>query len=97
MSISITNEQISQFRNNDSLIYSFISPSNGIFDVEISSSIAISNPGFLYADIDYDLQALIKMDEMLQIWLKNLVQKEIKIFKKLFMVVFIWKKIKNSF
>ena len=82
MSISITNEQISQFRNNDSLIYSFIAPSNGIFDVEISSSIAISNPGFLYADIDYDLQALIKKGRNVADLVKKSSSKRNKDFQK---------------
>ena len=60
MSISTSNEKITNFRNNDSIIYSFIAPSNGIYDIEISSSITGVNSDYIYADIDYDLNALIK-------------------------------------
>ena len=60
LSIVINNENITNFRNNDSIIYSFIAPARGIYDVELSSSIAVKDPGYLYADIDYDLEMAIK-------------------------------------
>ena len=51
---------MTNFRNNDSIIYSFFAPSKGIYDIEISSSIAVKDICYLYADIDYNLECAIK-------------------------------------
>ena len=58
--MTITNDLLSKNKNNYTIIYSFIAPSNGIYDVELSSSIAVFDPCYLYADIDYNLESAIK-------------------------------------
>ena len=58
--MTITNENITRCKNNYSIVYSFISEARGIYDVELSSSIAVKDPIYLYADIDYDLTAAIR-------------------------------------
>ena len=50
--MTITNENITRNKNNYSIVYSFISPAEGIYDIELSSSIAVKEPCYLYADID---------------------------------------------
>ena len=89
LSIVINKENITNFRNNDSIIYSFIAPARGIYDVELSSSIAVKDPGYLYADIDYDLEMAIKKGRNVGELVKKQVQQDIQIFKKQFMEVFI--------
>ena len=58
--MNITDEQITKNKNNYSIIYSFKAPAEGVYDVELSSSIAVSDPCYLYADIDYDLNSAIR-------------------------------------
>ena len=58
--MNITDEQITKNKNNYSIIYSFKAPAEGVYDVELSSSIALTDPCYLYADIDYDLNSAIK-------------------------------------
>ena len=58
--MTITNENITRCKNNYSIVYSFISEARGVYDVELSSSIAVKDPIYLYADIDYDLTAAIR-------------------------------------
>ena len=58
--MTITDDSITRCKNNYSIVYSFISPAKGIYDVELSSSIAVNDPIYLYADIDYDLNAAIR-------------------------------------
>ena len=58
--MTITNELISKNKNNYSIIYSFTPSSSCIYDIEISSSIAVYETSYLYADIDYNLDFLIK-------------------------------------
>ena len=58
--MTITNDNITRCKNNYSIVYSFISPANGVYDVELSSSIAVKDPIYLYADIDYDLTSAIR-------------------------------------
>ena len=53
--MTITNENITRNKNNYSIIYSFIAPAEGVYDVELSSSIAVKESCYLYADIDYEL------------------------------------------
>ena len=58
--MTITNDNITRCKNNYSIVYSFISPAKGVYDVELSSSIAVKDPIYLYADIDYDLTSAIR-------------------------------------
>jgi len=58
--MKITDEQITNNKNNYSIIYSFSAPAEGVYDVELSSSIAVNDPCYLYADIDYDLNSAIR-------------------------------------
>ena len=58
--MTITDDSITRCKNNYSIVYSFISPAKGIYDVELSSSIYDYQPKYLYADIDYDLTAAIR-------------------------------------
>ena len=58
--MTITDDSITKCKNNYSIVYSFISPAKGIYDVELSSSIYDYQPKYLYADIDYDLTAAIR-------------------------------------
>ena len=58
--MNITNEQITRNKNNYSIIYSFIAPAEGVYHVELSSSIAVTDLCYLYADLDYDLNAAIR-------------------------------------
>ena len=58
--MTITNENITRNKNNYSIVYSFIAPAEGIYDIELSSSIAVKESCYLYADIDYELQYAIR-------------------------------------
>ena len=58
--MTITNDNITRCKNNYSIVYSFFAPGEGIYDVELSSSIAVKEPCYLYADIDYDLTSAIR-------------------------------------
>ena len=58
--MTITNDNITRCKNNYSIVYSFFAPAEGIYDVELSSSIAVKEPCYLYADIDYDLTSAIR-------------------------------------
>ena len=58
--MTISNDNITRCKNNYSIVYSFIAPAEGIYDVELSSSIAVKEPCYLYADIDYDLTSAIR-------------------------------------
>ena len=47
--MTITNGQITRNKNNYSIIYAFTPEAEGIYDIELSSSIAdLNNPCYLY-------------------------------------------------
>ena len=59
--MTITDGQITRNKNNYSIIYAFTPEAEGIYDIELSSSIAdLNNPCYLYADIDYILESAIR-------------------------------------
>ena len=82
LNIEINSEQMTNFRNNDSIIYSFIAPSKGIYDVEISSSIAVTQICYLYADIDYNLEYAIKKGRNVAALVKKSSSKRFTDFQK---------------
>ena len=81
--MTITDGQITRNKNNYSIIYAFTPEAEGIYDIELSSSIAdLNNPCYLYADIDYILESAIRKGRNLSGLVKKSSSKRSNDFQK---------------
>lgn len=91
----ISEKDISCTRNNYFIIYSFISPCSGKFDIELLAS-TNNDKSYINADIDSNITFLEKRGRNVNNLTNHIISKGM-IFKKVYMEVFISKKIRNIF